>query len=77
MAWRVSHTRAGDPFPPPPGPRVQRVDVFYLSTWITFFQIIIGFVLTPINSLLPPAEGGVALQNVGKQFSEGACDAWV
>ena len=50
---------------------VQRVDVFYLSTWITFFQIIIGFVLTPVNSLLPPAEGGVALQNVGKQFSRG------
>ena len=50
----------------------RRVDVFYLSTWITFFQIIIGFAMTPVNTLLPPAEGGVALQDVGTQFSKGA-----
>jgi len=49
----------------------QRVDVFYLSTWITFFQVLIGFLLIPVNSLLPSSEGGVALSNVGTQFERG------
>lgn len=49
-----------------------RVDVFFLTTWITFFQIVIGFALTPLNALVPEAEGGVSMQDVGVQFSRGA-----
>lgn len=51
----------------------QKVDVFLLTTWITAFQVIIGFMLAPLNSLLPTTEGGMPLAEIGTQFKRGDC----
>ena len=46
------------------------MDVFYLNTIITFFQVFINFALSPLNAL--PAMGGIALDQIPNQFQDGA-----
>jgi hypothetical protein len=45
------------------------IDVFYLNTIITLWQVVINFAISPLNAL--PAMGGTPLDQIPSQFRDG------
>jgi len=46
------------------------VDIYYMTTWVTLFQVLTGLMFMPAQSI--PALGGVPFDEMGKQMVDGS-----